>query len=320
MVWAEADALLMLVLIVIALPVVAIGRYFEQLRRLIVCMALALATVQLVIWLYGTLVPSQMMPLRMTLTTFYQSESVFVGPMPDGAFRVFWIATLWCLLAIFWLPLSIRPLHWRLLGYTILAGSLIASYSRALWIAVALGATIALVERYRRHGLGMLLALTLVIAALAMAGQIEFISSRMASLTSGEVSVSDRWEQLGALSDRWRELPWFGTGYGGTALVLRSEEAPFSYELVPVALFMKLGVVGMSGLALFWVLVAAAVRRLGTSAPAETASFIGGCVSLLVFASSNPVFLNFVGMAVFGCLLFQITVLPDTVTVRTSTE
>jgi hypothetical protein len=66
---------------------------------------------------------------------------------------------------------------------------------------------------------------------------------------------------------------------------------------------MKLGI---TGLAVFWILLLGAAARLRDVAAVEVAAFAGASVALLVFASSNPVFLNFVGMAVFGCLLLQL--------------
>jgi hypothetical protein len=305
-VWAEADALLMLVAIGLALVAASDLRSFLRLRLLVVTLALVLAAGQFTIWLYGTLVPDQMVPLRALLTTLYQSESVFVGPMPDGAFRVFWIATLWCLLAVFWLPLTIHSPRWRALGYTLLAGSLLASYSRALWIAVALGVTVALGATYRRHAPKLILAATLLMVGAALVSTVGLVRNRLASLTSDEQSVGERAEQAAPLLNEWWDRPFLGTGYGGVAETVRSQEEPFSYELVPLALLMKLGVVGISGLTVFWILLLGAAARLRDVAPGEIASFVGACVSLLVFASSNPVFLNFVGMAVFGCLVLQL--------------
>jgi hypothetical protein len=226
--------------------------------------------------------------------------------MPDGAFRVFWIGTLWCMLAVFWLPFTIRATRWQLVGYGIIGGSLLASYSRALWISVVSGVALALCARYRRHAPKLLGAVMLLFVGGVVANQSALISNRIGSLTAGELSVSARWDQLGPLVQRWHEYPWFGTGYGGTASVLRSQEAPFSYELVPLALLMKLGVVGMAGLATFWILLGGAAARLSSTARAEVASFAGASASFLLFSCSNPVFLNFVGLAVFGCLLFQI--------------
>jgi O-antigen ligase len=311
-VWAEADAILMLLPISLSLVVYGDMASFVRIRRIIVGLALVLAALQLAIWLVGTLRPEEATRLRSLLTGFYETESVYVGPMPDGTFRVFWISTLWCMLAFFWVPLAVHRRRWRALGYILLVGSFVASYSRGLWLAVPIGVAVALsIRHWRRPGrLGAASAL-LVLAAIA-ATQIGFVATRFDS-DARDLSLSERREQIGPLVDLWMVHPWFGTGYGGFPGAGGSVEAPFSFEMVPLALLMKMGVVGITGLVLFWGVVFVSAISARAKNPAEVAAFTGGCVALLLFASTNPLFLNFVGMAVFGCLMLHVVAIHSTV-------
>jgi hypothetical protein len=120
----------------------------------------------------------------------------------------------------------------------------------------------------------------------------------------------ERRTQLPALVDAWREHPWLGQGFGASARVIRSVESPFSYEVVPLALLMKMGLIGVAGVALFWAAVLHAVVRARASAPRPALAALGGLVALLVASATNPYFLNFVGLGVAGTLLVQMAALP----------
>lgn len=64
------------------------------------------------------------------------------------------------------------------------------------------------------------------------------------SFTSDDPSTLERFLQIPALFDKIAERPFFGSGFGAVARVIRSVERPFSYEVDFLATWMKLGLFG----------------------------------------------------------------------------
>lgn len=74
------------------------------------------------------------------------------------------------------------------------------------------------------------------------------IDPQMLSIVGIDREGSDdlRYEQLMPLVEGFLESPFFGRGFGGSVQFIRSEDAPYSYELSIVALFMKIGLLGFT--------------------------------------------------------------------------
>ncbi len=308
--WAEADALLMLP--VIALAVRVLAPRWTQVRRFLLAGAAALAAVQAGLWIIGVLEPPLGAALAGHVVRLYDSESVFVGPLPNGVFRVLWIGSLWCLAGLFWsLAIERRALRW---GAVALFGlALLATRSRGLWAAALLGGGVALVVGHTGAPRGLVLRVALGIGLLLLVVRgVPYVADRLAPLAPGgsDASLSERRAQIPALLEAWRAHPLLGLGFGASTPVVRSIHSPFSYEVVPLALLMKLGVVGMSGVAVFWGLVALRALRARAAGEREAAAALGAIVALLVVSASNPYFLNFVGLGVTGALLVHVAALP----------
>lgn len=312
---ADADALLLLVLVLLYVGVSADRpRFLARLQRVVVAGGLALALLQAGLWCLGTVRPEWQGPLRALMTGVYNSEAVYVGPMPDGFFRVFWIQSLWVLLALFWLPTVLHAPLWRLTAGGLLLVGLFASYSRGLWLGLVAGGLVYLLMAARSRlptaawgkVAGLLLAVAVAAVLAAGAGLGQGLAQRTQSLGDrADPSLDARLAQVGPLLDAWRGAPVLGQGYGAAASLVRDSEAPFSYELVPLALLMKLGVVGVAGYLLLPLLVLTTALRARSGMPGQASSLAGGLTALWLCGMSNPLLMNFVGMSVLGALLVQ---------------
>ena len=310
-VWADSDALLMLP--AIALAIVALASRAVHVQRLLLAGAAILAGVHAVMWTVGMTWPAAGAALAAPLRAVYDSPSVFVGQLPNGPFRVLWIGSLWCLVGLFW-SLTLTQRRWRLAAAALFALALLSTRSRGLWAGALAGAFVALLAapqlppRRRAAWLGAAVA-----ALLLMAAGVPFVADRLSPLLPGrpnDVSLDQRSEQTPALIEAWREHPWIGWGFGASARVIRSTDSPFSYEVVPLALLMKLGIVGVAGVSLYWAAVLRRIVGARREAPMPALATLGATVALLVACSTNPYFLNFVGLGIAGVLLVQVAALP----------
>jgi hypothetical protein len=317
----EAHSFIVLVPVVLVLGLLRrdqLARAVPRLQQLVVVTSLVLAAFQVGLWVVGTLFGDVNWVVPLVLRAIFpgSSDQLFVGPVADGFFRVFWISTLWCLLGFFWAPVALPATRFRWLFQGLLVMDLFVAYSRGIWVGLLAGVVVAFAVMLTGHRLGRtlarstavgLLAAGTLVAVLAATGTLERGVARFKSTTSREdVSISARIEQAPYLLQLWYEHPVVGSGYGAYSPGhLRSQEAPYSYEHMPYALLAKLGLMGVLVSGTFvsgWGLTAWERRR---RAPAQVASFLGACVSLLIAEMTNPMVLNFVSMSIFACLLLQ---------------
>jgi hypothetical protein len=294
----------------------------------VVVTSLVLAAFQVGLWVVGTLLGDRkwMVPLVLDLLFVGAGDHLKVGPSPDGFFRVFWISTLWCLLSFYWVPVAFPASRFRWLFRGLLLLDLFVAYSRGIWVGLLVGQAVAVGAVLRRHHLGRALVRSTAIGAVAVAclvgvlaatGTLDRGVARFTSTASREdESIGERFDQAPYLLRLWYEHPVLGSGYGAYSHAkIRSQEAPYSYEHMPYALLAKLGLMGVLGSGVFvaaWAVTAWQVRR---RAPAQVASFLGGCAALLVAEMTNPLVLDFVSMSIFACLLVQwayvVSLAPD---------
>jgi O-antigen ligase/polysaccharide polymerase Wzy-like membrane protein len=318
---SEARAFLALVLVVLLLALTPAGQLAELVRRLqriAVWSAALLALFQVAVWLVGTLLPQLKWVIGPVLAALFggASDFIYVGPMPDGFFRVFWISTLWVMVGLFWLPVVVPRGPRRTLLFAILVLGLFVSYSRGIWLGVAAGWAVSyvtglerrhLVRSLARAGAAAVLVLVLLLGVLTATGQLERSTARITSTASGEdPSVGVRVEQARYLLALWHEHPFLGNGYGAySPRYVRSTEAPFSYEHMAYAFLAKLGLAGMAAcgaFVVFWILTAWRARHTDRKA---AASFLGATAALMLASLTNPLIVNLVGMSILGCLLLQ---------------
>lgn len=323
--WAlrEPHAFIVLGLVAVAVALVPPGPLTAAVYRmqgLVVWTALVLAVFQVALWMLGMVIPALRWAVPVALGAVFRgaTDQLYVGEMPDGFFRVFWISTLWCLLAFFWVPLVIRSTSLRRLCELLLLLDLFVAYSRGIWIGLLAGllaaaaATITRVNAGRmlaRFAVGGAAAALVLVGILAATGALDRGIARFQSTTSRkDESIGVRVEQAPSLLALWYEHPFVGSGYGAYSHAnVRSSDAPYSYEHMPYALLAKLGLLGVVGSGIFfagWGITAWGARR---RAPAQVAAYLGACVALLVSEMTNPMVLNFVSMTIFACLLLQWT-------------
>jgi hypothetical protein len=321
--WAlrEPHAFIVLVPVVLLLALLPTGQLretFVRLQRIVVMTSLALATFQIALWVFGTLVARLrwVVPFALGLLFGGGGGQLYVGTMPDGFFRVFWISTLWCLLSFFWAAATFRTSRVRAVVRGVFVLDLFVAYSRGIWIGLLLGMLVAFIAPLTSHTLGRSVVRSAVVAALAAAalvgalaatGSLERGVARVTSTTSREdQSISARVSQAPYLLELWYEHPLVGSGYGAySPAYIRSEESPYSYEHMPFALLAKLGLLGVLTSGAFltgWSLTAWEARGRD---PVQVASFLGACAALLVAEMTNPMVLNFVSMSIFACMLLQ---------------
>ncbi len=288
------------------------------LQRIVVVTSLILAAFQVGLWVFGTLYTELRWAVPLGLRVIFGAavDQVYVGPAPDGFFRVFWISTLWCVLSFFWIPVAFPTARFRRVFQGLLLYDILVAYTRGIWIGVIAGMIVAFAVTLTRHNIARSLARSLAVGALAaavlganltMPGTHERGLSRAESTTSREdVSINARLEQAPYLLRLWYEHPIVGNGYGAYSPIhLRSDEAPYSYEHMPFALLAKLGVIGVLLNGIFLAGLGLAAWQTRQRSRAQAAAFLGSCVALLIAEMTNPMVLNFVSMSIFACLLVQ---------------
>lgn len=107
-------------------------------------------------------------------------------------------------------------------------------------------------------------------------------------------------EQGKRLTQKWLQAPVFGWGYGSYIEdYLRSEEAPFSYEMQFFALLMKIGIAGMAvWAALIIVLVKRMVQKNIKQDFNKMSSWLFLLLAMMICVQTNPLLISFTGMSV----------------------
>jgi hypothetical protein len=321
--WAlrEPHAFIALIPVVLTLALLTrdeLARTVPWLQRIVVVTSLVLAVFQVGLWVLGTLLGDLkwVVPLVLNMIFPGAEDHLKVGPTPDGFFRVFWISTLWCVLAFFWVPVAFPRSRLKWLFRGILLLDLFVAFSRGIWVGLVVGQLVAFGATMTRHNVGRVLTRSAMAGALAVAalagvllatGELERGVDRLTSTASGDDrSIGARVDQGPYLLQLWYEHPIVGNGYGAYShRHIRSQEAPYSYEHMPYALLAKLGLLGVLGSGVFLIGWALTAWRARGRAPAQAASFLGSAAALLVAEMTNPLVLNFVSMSIFACLLLQ---------------
>lgn len=115
-----------------------------------------------------------------------------------------------------------------------------------------------------------------------------------------------RADQFWPLFDAFLSSPLLGQGFGASAALIRSEEAPFSYELSILALFMKIGIVGL----LFAVSILAnslnfLMPKKGNTFPKAIAPLYALYFSYIFSCFFNPYMFGFFGTFFLLFILYE---------------
>jgi hypothetical protein len=317
---AEARPFLVLVLLVLTLVAFSVEECAHALRGMLVIAVVAsslLAAAQVGLWILGTVLPEWQWIIPIVLNLLSQDRQfLYVGPMPDGFFRVFWISSLWFLVAYFWVPLVFQRGPRLMLLRGLLVSGILVTYSRGLWLGIVAGVALSHVASMKKKrsakarplkGIGVAAAAVLLITLLISTGQLERGFNRVTSaVAKDDPSINERARQVPYLMELWYKSPVLGNGYGSyTTDYVRSRSAPFSYENMPVAFLAKLGLLGLISSALFIMFWFADTWRARRDLPEESNALLGSAAAYMVAALTNPMLVNFVGMTIVGCLLFH---------------
>lgn len=268
-----------------------VRRYLDFIN---LCMAIV-SLVIIAVWIPATYLDSPEYALGLKL--FYMIVSgddfgTYIGPMPDGSFRVMWIT---CLLLPF--LLMYKNIHSFSLGWSVFYILTIYATGTRSFLYAALFILAILILRHQRIVFALLAPVAIIVILLG-AQMLEGI--RLFEVASEFDSDSARFEQFFSLLRLFSDYPFIGAGFGAHADVLRSDVTPYSYELTYVALLAKLGSVGFISLLILLIfLVYLALHRFrgkGFEILAITFAF-------LFITSTNPYLINFVGISILSVLI-----------------
>ncbi len=289
------------------------------LLKIVVVVTACLALFQLAIWLWLELFsPLSDVPRSFLVWLFNTDKSIFVTYSRSGGgyVRVFWISSIWIVMAIFTAPLVIKRRFNVIAIEFILGAAAYVSYTRGIWLGVFSGAVVCTIllfimplSKLEKERWGCVLAGLILAAAVISSidyfarGQYGFLS-RVTYVEQDDSGFSARMKQSLALLKMWEQRPLFGWGYGAYDKSNFSDpHAPFSYEMLPVALLMKLGIIGFLCYVLFWAGLILKIFFFRRQWKFSNLLFSGGLMSYLISAHTNPFLYNFVGMMVIVVFL-----------------
>lgn len=332
----DAQSLVMLPIVTMLLfAIVNLGILVKRLLKVVVIFSMCLAIFQVACWFWLELRPtSTEIYYPILATIFNTTQSIFVGwhSAPGGGYvRVIWVSSIWLVVAIFVAPLVVDR-KWLFFVELFIGMAIYVSYTRGIWLGVLVGVLLCTIANYvvlvlsRRSAfpiknwgivLSGLMCAVLVISSVDFVarGQFGFLS-RMVDFSTVEVSgneddgehskfakplvdesVSERKIQADLLLLKWSERPWMGWGYGAyISDHFRDDQAPYSYEMLPFALLMKLGVIGLAIYLAFWAgLILDVFKR---TSPELSILYSGGLSTFLLASHTNPFFFNFAGISI----------------------
>jgi O-antigen ligase len=275
----------------VAIEYLGIRRFFSWLLMLTAVPTLA------IIAAWGAFVVGGKADVAMALKDWLESKGewisgVYIGPMPGGEYRVMWIVVMVFPFAI--LALVSSQIWWVWNSVFILAA--VASNTRAVVLGVLLATAAVASVRFRLHWLTVTAVGLLFVAGIIQAAP----NTRLVEFSEVLEAGDPRFDQAQSLLIAFESSPLFGIGFGGSAEVVRSESASFSYELTYFALLAKVGLVGMLLIVWWFVLQMRKVMKL----PRLTRVIaLAAVLCFLGVTSTNPYLLNLFGIWLLVVLL-----------------
>lgn len=336
--FALLDAQSLLMLPITTLVFLAMRRQPENLwpvLKLSIALSVVLAFVQTIVWLFLRLNPLPHTEIyNLVEAVFHTTESIAIIEQPsnEGSYwRVVWISSYWLIPAVFLTPVILKRFSAIFFAELFYGVAILASYTKGIWLALVIGVLFLLflavvpsplhrraqpLKSWLFASLGLTSSLLFVLILDGAQGNAQMLLARLyAPVASSQVvmstppsvkdeSTTERVEQTKRLMEKWREKPILGHGFGAYVKTHFShDERPFLYEMLPVALLMKLGAVGLSLYLLFLAFVIKRLYSLSKNdgfAHALSAAYL----SFLVQVHTNPVFFSFTGMLIFSIILF----------------
>ena len=217
---------------------------------------------------------------------------LYIGPMPDGSYRVMFITSIFFPFVI--LAQKNSRYFWGWAG--LMMAGVIASGTRAIFIG-AIFAIVVIVWNHRKKYLKQPVFYMCIIIGLLYCQFYydNFSNTRFLDLSDEFDSDSIRLIQLSSLMELWKNNIIFGAGFGAVASEVREG---YSYELTYVALLAKIGIIGMGLLCVLFIVIFANI-------PTKTARFNVFMIGLLFLfvTSTNPYLINLFGLTLLSFLV-----------------
>lgn len=258
------------------------------------CVALV-ALVVIVVWALATFfdAPAYALGLKLFFVAVSGDDfGIYIGPMPDGSFRVMWITCILFPFMQFYKNARRFDLQWT--AYYVLAA--FATGTRTFLYVSLLVAGVTLVRRRPRVALMLVPVLAVAVVAFIQAHP----DMRIFQVTGELDADSARRAQFFSLLRLLADHPLMGAGFGSHADVIRSEVAPFSYELTYVALLAKVGLLGILAIVTVVLLATLAAMRRHVEMWPEIITLI---LAFMLVTTTNPYLINSVGMSIVAFVI-----------------
>ena len=293
--------------------------FYEKTSNFILLISSFAAVVHLALFLVLNVWPEFGFEILIALKLILDNQdvgSIFVGPMPDGSIRVFWISSLFLVYGLYRSIGNMRfGIDRRKIALLLLfVAAILVTQTRSIFLAVPIALCFAglfyVLVRYSRINL---FSLSLIFAAILFSItfiQLALVSTDLMSLIglAREGSDQERALQVKPLLSGWLNNFVFGGGFGFSVSYVRSAAAPFSYEFSILALYMKFGIIGLVVVWLYFIYMS---NLLGRQAlPLRRVGFEYGGLVFVIFVyffifNTNPYLSNSVGVAIFLLLCIE---------------
>lgn len=247
---------------------------------------------------------------------------VFLTPLDSGVVRVYFGSSFLLLLGLYFAVEKYRsPIRkcsiCRIAFFLLVVFALWATNTRSLLLgAVVFVFASPLFARAVRRIPWNFLSLTLLIVApffLSFMLVPTFDAQMLANLGIAREGSDDlRADQFLPLFEAFSDSPLFGQGFGSSVALIRSEETPYSYELSILALFMKIGIVGVLSVA---AILSSSLNSLmpnqGKVFPKEIAPLYALYFSYIFSCFFNPYIFGFFGTFFLLFILYESSFLVE---------
>ncbi|UGB01005.1 hypothetical protein LRS40_14945 [Leclercia sp. G3L] len=311
-------------------PLIVTNKYilnnWQFLKRCMLSFCLLSAVGHILIWCFGLLhlpyadITKAMLTNALTSGTEDAIDNIIIADTPDGLFRVL-LPNSSLLVVGFYLAIQ-RYLEFKtikhLLYVVIIFVALYSTWTRALYLSpviVMLGLfayklcplAIKLKSYLTYYILSLAIVMFIIITGLIIHPKVLSVLG-IASVSSDDV----RFEQVTWILNTFIENPLFGTGLGGNAQYLRSDIAPWTYEMSLMSLIMKIGIIGCM---LFFIIQLTIIPGFfknffdGHRLSSNKVLWLLFSFSILVMFSTNPFMLSFPGVTITVFILGELLVI-----------
>lgn len=239
--------------------------------------------------------------------------SVFIGYV-DNNLRVFWGSSIY-LLAGFYLAIKNSGTHGWIKGAAsllVIIAAIFLTLTRGIILSVPIFLVaffvfnmllkrISNIFLFYFYFVGFLILISVPIALLSDPSTLAWIG------VGREISDDIRSEQVFSLLGALKENFMVGTGFGASSGEVRSESAPWSYEMSILALYMKIGLVGIFYLAMVFFMFCLTKKNnyLNQEARADLSRLAALTTTVVFCGNTNPYLFSMLGVGLFLFIYFE---------------